>query len=346
MWGRCGSTRHCGIQFAVPGNRRGALAHALLQPAALHDLRLAAAVALAQRGGDRHRVAGAHRILEPELDGVEAQRVRDLLHQAFQGKLGLGRAVAAEGARRRHIGVDHLGVELDVGTAVGGQPAQTGDAADSQPVTAIRARVGDDVHVQGAQGAVLLHAGAIGHDHGMARAGAGELLGAGVLKTHRPAGRNGQVRTEIFDQHLLLAAEAAADARLDHADALDRQPDQRGDHAAHVEGHLGAGADHHALVFVPVGDDDVRLDGCLLHLMYMIGALENMIRRGQPLLHIAVTGVDGDGDVAFDVGHAHRVRLVVDDRRAGLHGGDGVEDRGQHIILDFDQVERSPGDVG
>ena len=54
-----------------------------------------------------------------------------------------------------------------------------------------------------------------------------------------------------------------------------------------------------------------------------------MIRRGKRLLHVAVLGVDGHGNVAGDVRHAHGVRLVVDDRRAGLHGGDGVEDRGQ-----------------
>ena len=136
------------IQLPVPGNGGRALADALLQPAALDHLRLAAAVAFAQRRGDQHRVARTHGVLEPELDGVEAQRVGDLLHQAFQGKLGLGCAVAAEGAGRRHVGVDHLGVEPDVGAAVGRQPAQTGHAADGQPMGAVGAGVGDDVHVQ------------------------------------------------------------------------------------------------------------------------------------------------------------------------------------------------------
>jgi hypothetical protein len=82
-------------------------------------------VALAQRRGDRHRVAGAHRVLEAELDRLHAQRVGDLFHQAFQGELGLRRAVAAERARRRDVGVDDLGGELHVRAAIGRQPAQT-----------------------------------------------------------------------------------------------------------------------------------------------------------------------------------------------------------------------------
>jgi hypothetical protein len=56
--------------------------------------------------------------------------------------------------------------------------------------------------------------------------------------------------------------------------------------------------------------------------------------------------VNLDGNVAFHVGYAHRVRLVVDHRRAGLHGGDGVEDRRQHFVFHLDQVERGLGDLG
>ena len=194
------------------------------------------------------------------------------------------------------------------------------------------------MQIERVQRAVLLDSGAIGEHHRMARAGAGELQLARKFEAHGPTGGNGQMRAQVLDQHLLLAAKAAADARFDHADALDRQPDQRCDHAAHVEGHLRAGADHHALVFVPVGDDDVRLDGRLLHLMDMIGALEEMVRLGQPCFDVADVGVNRDGNVAFDIVDAHGVRLVVDDRCARLHGLDRVEDRGQHFILDLDQL--------
>ena len=128
------------VQFAVPGDGRRALRDALLQPAALHHLRLATAVAFAQRRRDRHRVARTHGVLEPELDRIDAQRFGDLFHQAFERKLGLRRAVAAEGAGRWDVGVDDVGVKLHVRAAIGGQPAQPGDAADGQPVRAVRRR--------------------------------------------------------------------------------------------------------------------------------------------------------------------------------------------------------------
>ena len=145
---------------------------------------------------------------------------------------------------------------------------------------------------------------------------------------------------EILDQHLLLAAEAAADARLDHADAAHRQPDQRRDHAAHVEGHLGAGADDQAVVFVPPGERDVGLDVGLLHLLDAVFAFVDKGGVGQGRVHVAVVHEEVDGHVVLGVVDAFGVRLVVDDRRARLHGRLRVEDGRQHLILDLDQLQR------
>ena len=53
------------------------------------------------------------------------------------------------------------------------------------------------------------------------------------------------------------------------------------------------------------------------------------------------------GQVALRVAVAERhvVRLVVDDRRAGLHALARVEDGGQLLVLDLDQGQRALGDL-
>ena len=59
-------------------------------------------------------------------------------------------------------------------------------------------------------------------------------------------GAQGEHGDHVLEQHLLLAAEAAADAGLDHADLLHGDLQALGDDAAAVEGHLGAGGDDDA----------------------------------------------------------------------------------------------------
>ena len=109
-------------------------------------------------------------------------------------------------------------------------------------------------------------------------------------------------RGRVLDQHFLLAAEPAADARLDHADALDRQAQHRRQDAPGVERHLRRGADDQPVVLVPVGDDDVRLEADLLHLGHEVLAFENVVRVGEALVDVADVDEDVRGQVAPRVG--------------------------------------------
>ena len=127
-------------------------------------------------------------------------------------------------------------------------------------MTAVRAGVGQDAHFVGGDRAVALDAGLHPDPHRMAGAGGDKFLFAGVFVNDRAARGNGQMCGNILHQDFLLAAETAADPRLDHADAFDRQPEHRGEQSAHVERHLGGGADDQAVIFVPVGDRHVRFD--------------------------------------------------------------------------------------
>ena len=62
--------------------------------------------------------------------------------------------------------------------------------------------------------------------HGMTRRGADELLFARELPHHRAAGLERGERAQILRQHLLLAAEAAADALGEDMDLPVEQAEQ------------------------------------------------------------------------------------------------------------------------
>ena len=284
--------------------------------------------ALAPRLGHGVLFAGLHHVHQPERQRVEAQLVGDALHVAFQREEALRHAVAAVGAGGRLVGVDDIGLEADVRLAVGALVRRVerhrlvaGVAGDGQRVVAVGAGVAEHAHLVGHHPPVFHDAGAHADDHRVARGAGHELLFAGVLQLHRPAGGDGQVRADVLDHHLLLVAEPAADARFDDADALDRQPQHRRQDAAGVERHLRAGADHQAVILIPVGDADERLDRRLLHPRHLVLALEDVVGRLQRGVHIAQLDVDMRGQVAQRVafGERHVVRLVVDHRRARLH---------------------------
>src|SRR5205085_8274866 len=98
----------------------------------------------------------------------------------------------------------------------------------------------------------------------MARTAAAKLLGARVFKLYRAVGSDGEQGADILDQNFLFDAEATTNARFDDANTARRQANDGGNDAAHMVGHLRAGAHNEAIILIPVGDDDVVLDGCLL----------------------------------------------------------------------------------
>ena len=212
-------------------------------------------------------------VFEAEINRVEAHRAGDLFEVAVERPIALRHAITAERARGRGVGVDHVRVEADVGRLAIFAVADVERhrlvacvARDGQRMTAVRARIGQRVHRVGRDGAILLDACLHLDAHGVARARSDKFLVAGIFIQHGALGGNRQVRGHIFHQDFLLAAEAAADARLDHADALDGQAQHGRHHPAHVERNLRGGADNEAVVLVPVGDNNVRLDVRLLHL--------------------------------------------------------------------------------
>ena len=178
----------------------------------------------------------------------------------------------------------------------------------------------------------------------MARTATPEFLRARQLQPHRAAGRNCQMPDDVLDQHLLLGAKATTDSRLDDPDTANRQVQQGGDHASHVKRHLGRRANDEPLVGIPPANGDVGLDRDLLHLMYVVGVLENTVGAGKTGLDIAELGLDVMHRIPGSGINTNRIALVMNDWRAGLYGFNFVKYGRQHLILDLDQLEGSFGD--
>ena len=185
----------------------------------------------------------------------------------------------------------------------------------------------------------MADAGAEGEGLRVAGARTGEFLVARVLKAHWPVGGDCEVRAQIFNQHFLLAAKAAANPWLDDANALDRQFQQRRHHAAHMKWHLRARANYQPVFIVPPRDYDVRFDVALVDLVRAVGALEALVGSSQRGFNIANARVDFRREVAVAIGDGYRIRLIVNDRCARLHGRMWIKNGGQFLVFHLYQKQ-------
>ena len=106
---------------------------------------------------------------------------------------------------------------------------------------------------------------------------------------HGAAGLARQQRGDQLDvERLGAAAEAAADMRLDHADARHVHVEDLRQHQVHVVGHLRGGVHGHAVAHgVVVGDRGVHLHLVLADLGAVVGALAHQIGLGEALRDVA-----------------------------------------------------------
>ena len=195
-------------------------------------------------------------------------------------------------------------------------------------MAAVGAGVGDDVDLDRGQRAVALGAELHPRRHLVARGGADELLLAGELPLHRPAGLERGEHAEILGEHLLLAAEAAADALGEDVQVARAQAEEVAELLLRDERRLRAGADMDAAVVAAPGDRAVRLQMHVLHARGRVGPLVHGVGRGEAVRHAADLAVDIDVDVAF----GSAPPLSCSTGASGRHRGDRVEHRRQDLV--------------
>ena len=185
--------------------------------------------------------------------------------------------------------------------------------------------------------AVLAHA-ELEADVGLRPAAMGdEGLLAVDHHAHAAAGAAREQRGDQLDvERFRAATEAAADVRLDHADARHVHVEDLRQHQMHVIGHLRAGVDGHALALgVVARERGVHLHLVLADLGAIVGTLAHEVGALEALLHAA----ELEQHVALDVVRPLRVVVAGALRHRRLRG----VVRGQFAHLELDEAERALG---
>ena len=143
---------------------------------------------------------------------------------------------------------------------------------------------------------------------------------------------------DVFNQHFLFVAKAAANARLNHSDALDRQTHHRSDLAANVKRHLGAGPNYQPVIRVPVGQGNMRFDVSLLHLGNNVFLLKDSICFSKTLIRVADINSNTGSQVAGWVRFVkiYVIWFVMNSGSIRMHGKTGVNDCWQLFVSHLD----------
>ena len=160
----------------IPANGGFALTHTLFQAIGFNRLR-AGFAPLAPGSAEGVQFASAQSILQTEFNRVKAHRIDNLVHMAFYRPKTLRNAIAAVGSTGGMIGIDNIGIKLNIGCLAIFTVAHvqrhrfvariTGHGQGVRPVSA---GVAERIHGIGGNGAIVLDAGFHRNPHGVPRA--------------------------------------------------------------------------------------------------------------------------------------------------------------------------------
>ncbi len=236
----------------------------------------------------QHGIAWFDDVAPAHVVGADAELPCQFVDRGFDRDLRLGQAVATKRARWHRVGVDGEAIDLLVRTVVDrdglGQRVEHHGAG----MIAVGAGVGEHLELERGEPAVGIGAGLDVDPHRMPRRGRDELLLAGQLQLDRSSGLERRERQNVLDEHLLLAAKAAADAFAEHADLVQGKPKDVRQRAAGQERHLRGGADIEHAGSIEPGEAAMGLQRRVLHAVAVEGRLIGDGRRGECRRHVAV----------------------------------------------------------
>ncbi len=268
-------------------------------------------------------------VFAAKLQGVPARLLGDFFPVELRGEKGLGGAEAAEGAVGGGVGGQDRGVDADVGAFVGAGRVDRAPRQDDGGERDVGAAVHHDLDILGEEPSVAGEPGFVAHDRGMAFRGRGHVLRTVVDDLDGAAGLAGEDRRVPADHVgvFLLAAEAAAGRRLDHADLAVGEPEKPLHRLVDVVGAL-QGARHRQGAVFPPGGHGVVFDVGLLLVRDAVFALDDDVGFPEALVDVAA---------ADDVALKDVVRAVED-----LASREGIldrEDGRKLLVFDADESE-------
>ncbi len=238
-----------------------------------------------QDGAGGVRAAGAQQVLLAEVERIALKRTRDHIGVALIGPHQLRDAEAAQGAGRRQIGVERVGIDRNVIDVVGARRGETRFLRHPRADVGKGAAVPPHVAFARHDLAVLVDAGLDAERARMLGDGVEHLV-HGERDFHRSPRQHRQRYCHRFQLDVELAAVAAAEIGHLHTHAVFRPAEQAGDFGAHEGRALRGGGDGGAVILV-VGDSDQRLERQMQHLLRLEGVLEHLRGGGEGLVGVA-----------------------------------------------------------
>ena len=322
------------VPVLAPADRLGRGLQALGEMDVVH--RLAGAVA----------VSVAEDVPQAQLERIEAELLGQEVHRPLGGPGRLHLAVAPEGAVRRQVGVDAVGVDADVRDAVGPGRGEAHLLRHAGPAVGVRAGVGVAGDLLRQQRPVRPRAELHLDDRGVPVQGL-PLLVPGKHELDRAAGLAGERRGDRLGPKECLRPERAAHRRADDANLLELEAEDAGELLSEVERRLRARV-HLEPAAVPAGETGVRLHCSVLRRGRREGLLDDDVRRGEAGLDVAVPDPETVADVRSrlgpqsEVGDLARGDLVrvVDEGRLRPHRLEDVEHGRQLLVVHLDERRR------
>ena len=194
------------------------------------------------------RLPGPDGVAVADFPGGDAELVRHLVQQGFDGKAGLRYAKAAEGACGRVVRVVGVAVDFKILIVVGPRGVRAGPLQHRAAQRGVSAGVRDDLCSDALNDALFVAAQREFHLHGVALGVDDEAFRPGELDLDGALGQEGNERRVVLYGHVLLAAEAAAHELVLHPDLFQRQAEHRRRFKAGVVGALIRGVDQHAVI--------------------------------------------------------------------------------------------------
>ena len=309
---------------------------AVLRPFGEHLLHAAAADdrthrrALAPEG-----LAEAHIVFQAELDGVQAQFLRQHVHHGFHGESDLRVPETLHGAGRDLVGVHGLSFEEEVGEVVEGNPPAGHAAQQRIGLGVMGADVHDDLHVPGGEGAVFAGAELQADQRGVLHM-AVKILFPGGNELHGAARLQGQRHADGHDGiHLDARPERPAHGDPLHVDLAQGQLENVAQELANVVNGLSRGPDRDAAVGLRLADDGFGFHLGVVDPSGLEFLFQDEIGLAESLFRISLPDFPGGGDVVFNFPF-----FIADDngfvenRRPGLQGFERVKNRGAGFVFD------------
>ncbi len=285
----------------------------------------------------QRRLAGKIGVEAPDFDLIHAELVGELVHQAFERKARLRRAVAAELAAGQRGRVDQPpGRVQSIGAIQHSQRLQRGTHHRHAAVI-VGAIVDIELGLDRAQAAVLVGVERHLDREGVPALGRGKLLLARKDQPHRPLRRARQgACNHLVLTYLGFGTEAATDADLVADDLIAPQVERQRYFENDVVRRLGRAPEVKFLFgFVPVRQRAVGFHAGMS--LAREGELAPYRHRGGATAGLIVTPVADRLAREIDLVR----RTLMQPRGARLQGGGNGDRRCNHLVVDADRAQCS-----